>query len=280
MVDLHTHTNESDGTDAPAELLEKARALGIRTLSITDHDTLTAYAPVWAMAEAMGLRLIRGVEISTRAFGRSVHVLAYWPDEGPPRRFEEWLDGMLEIRRERNRKLAARLRELGLAIEVAEAEALGRTVTGRVHFARVLLNKGYVRSIDEAFDRYIGEAAPGYVEMDDPKPLAAVAQVRQYGGIPVLAHPVRLGLRDLAREEQFVGELADGGLLGLEVMHSDQDQNAQRRYGALAERFGLLPTGGSDYHGEVKPGVELGRGVAGNVAVPEEWVEALLVATR
>lgn len=275
MVDLHSHTTESDGTDSPVELVEKARAAGLTTLAITDHDTMSAYGMARERAEELGLRLIRGVEVSTKARGRSVHVLAYWFRSEAPEAFRDWLAGMLEIRRERNRKLTARLREMGLAIELEEAEQLGRTVTGRVHIARVLMRKGYVDSISEAFDRYIGEEAPGYVTMEDPKTPTAVSKIREWGGVPVLAHPIRLGMRDEAVEEGFVKEQVEAGLLGLEVKHSDHDATARSRYLALAERYGLAASGGSDYHGAIKPNVELGRGVAGNVAVPQAWLDTL-----
>lgn len=277
MVDLHSHTTESDGADSPVELVEKAWAAGLNTLAITDHDTMSAYGMARERAEELGLRLIRGVEVSTKARGRSVHVLAYWFRDEAPEAFRVWLEGMLEIRRERNRKLTARLRELGLAVELEEAEQLGRTVTGRVHIARVLIQKGYVGSITEAFDRYIGEDAPGYVTMDDPKTPAAVSKIREWGGVPVLAHPIRLGMRDETVEEGFVREQVEAGLLGIEVMHSDQDEAARNRYLALAERYGLAASGGSDYHGAIKPHVELGRGVAGNVSVPGEWLDKLAV---
>lgn len=275
MVDLHTHTNESDGTDSPIELVEKAHASGLRTLAITDHDTLSAYAAAGPRAAELGLRLVPGVEISTRARNRSVHLLAYWPGGFPSAAFLSWLEEMLDIRRERNRLLAGRLRELGIPITLEEAEALGRTVTGRVHFAKLLIAKGYATSISEAFDRYIGEDAPGFVLMEDPKTPVAVQKVREHGGVPVLAHPIRLGMRDPEVEEGFVREQTEAGLIGLEVMHSDQDATAQAKYRALADRYGLLYSGGSDYHGEIKPQIVLGRGYEGNVRVPEEWVEAM-----
>jgi 3',5'-nucleoside bisphosphate phosphatase len=275
LVDLHTHTNESDGTDSPVELVEKAHGAGLRTLAITDHDTLSAYATAQPRAAELGLRLVPGVEISTRARNRSVHLLAYWPGGFPGAAFLAWLEEMLEIRRERNRRLAARLRELGIPITLEEAEALGRTVTGRVHFAKLLMAKGYAANINEAFDRYIGEDAPGFVLMEDPKTPVAVAKVREQGGVPVLAHPIRLGMRDTEVEEAFVREQVEAGLIGLEVMHSDHDAAAQAKYRALADRYGLLYSGGSDYHGEIKPQIQLGRGYGGNVQVPEEWVEAM-----
>jgi predicted metal-dependent phosphoesterase TrpH len=139
----------------------------------------------------------------------------------------------------------------------------------------VLIAKGYVQSIPEAFDRYIGEDAPGFVMMEDPKTPDAVSKVREYGGIPVLAHPIRLGMRDPDSEESFIREQVDAGLLGLEVMHSDHDEAARARYETLVQRYGLARTGGSDYHGDIKPKIFLGRGFEDNVNVPQEWVDKL-----
>ena len=275
MIDLHTHTYESDGTDSPEGLIEKAAAAGLRTIAITDHDTFSAHEAAGPRAAALGIRLVRGVEVSTKARGRSVHLLSYWFHGVAPAEFENWLEAMLEYRRERNRRLAERLRGLGIPIELAEAEAIGRTITGRVHFAKVLIAKGYAKTVPEAFDKYIGEDAPGFVLMEDPKTSDAVRKVRECGGIPVLAHPIRLGMRDEAVEEEFIREQADAGLLGLEVMHSDHDAIARARYAALAVRYGLASSGGSDYHGEIKPKIFLGRGLDGNVEVPQEWVDRL-----
>lgn len=275
MVDLHTHTYESDGTDSPSGLIDKAAAAGLTTLAITDHDTFSAHLVAQARAAELGIRLIHGVEISTKARNRGVHLLAYWFHPPVPVAFELWLSQMLEYRKERNRQLAVRLRSLGLDVEVAEAEALGRTITGRVHFAKVLIAKGYAKSINEAFNKYIGEDAPAFVLMEDPKTSDAICKVREFGGVPVLAHPIRLGMKDLDVEEAFIKEQVEAGLLGLEVMHSDHDEIARARYSALVERYGISPSGGSDFHGDIKPKVLLGRGVSGNVSVPQAWVDKL-----
>lgn len=275
MIDLHCHTFESDGSDSPQALLEKAQRLGIRSLAITDHDTFAAYEAAAPLADKLGIRLFEGVEISTKARNRSVHILAYWFGRRPTAEFLQWLAGMREIRRERNRRLAQQLRSLGIDIELEEAEALGRTVTGRVHFAKVLVAKGHAANVNEAFDKWIGEEAPGFVLMEDPKSVAAVEKVREFGGVPVLAHPIRLSMRDRDVEAAFVAELASAGLLGLEVMHSDHNREAQEHYRHLADRFGLAYSGGSDYHGSVKPQVELGSGLGSNVAVPQDWLDRL-----
>lgn len=275
MIDLHSHTDQSDGTDAPQSLIELALIRGLTTLAITDHDTFAAHDQLGNYAAIRGLRLITGVEISTKAHNRSVHLLAYWFGKPVPATFRTWLGQMLEIRRERNRRLISRLHELGLQIELKEAEALGRTVTGRVHIAKVLIQKGYATSINDAFNRYIGEDAPGFVLMEDPKTADAVQQVRAAGGVPVIAHPIRLKMTDPEFEESFLSDLTDAGLLGLEVMHSDQDATHQQRYLSLAQKLGLAPSGGSDYHGSVKPDVHLGRGMGNNIAVPQDWLDRL-----
>jgi 3',5'-nucleoside bisphosphate phosphatase len=275
LIDLHAHTFESDGTDSPTGLLEKAAAAGLHTLAITDHDTLTAHDKAQATADSLGIRLIRGVEISTKARNKSVHLLAYWFHGNAPDGFLTWLSEMLEYRRERNRQLIARLQSLGVEITLAEAEALGRTITGRVHIAKVLIAKGYVKNISEAFDNYIGEDAPGFVLMEEPQTAKAVRKVREFGGVPVLAHPIRLNMRDPQVEEDFIREQADAGLLGLEVMHSDHGERERERYLMLAERYGLAPSGGSDFHGDIKPNIHLGRGKDNNVAVPQAWLDKL-----
>lgn len=275
MIDLHSHTDQSDGTDTPLALVELAVERGLSALAITDHDTFSAHDLLGDSASIRGLRLITGVEISTKAHNRSVHLLAYWFGKPVPVSFRTWLGQMLEIRRERNRRLISRLHELGVDVELEEAESLGRTVTGRVHIAKVLINKGYATSINDAFNRYIGEDAPGFVLMEDPKTADAVQQVRAAGGVPVIAHPIRLKMTDPGFEESFLASLTGVGLLGLEVMHSDQDATQQQRYLALANKLGLAPSGGSDFHGTVKPDVHLGRGIAGNVSVPQDWLYRL-----
>lgn len=275
MIDLHTHTYESDGTDAPARLIEKAAELGVRAIAITDHDTFSAHVEAAPRAGQLGVRLITGVEISTKANKRNVHLLAYWFHGPAPEGFQAWLSEMLEFRRERNRRLAERLRVMGLDIQLEDAEKLGRTITGRVHFAKVLIAKGYATTIHDAFHKYIGEDAPGFVLMEEPKTSTAVRKVREFGGVPVLAHPIRLGMKDPAQEEAFVREQTGAGLLGLEVMHSDHDEVARARYADLAARYGLASSGGSDYHGDVKPQIHLGSGYEGNVRVPQAWLDTL-----
>ena len=279
MIDLHSHTNESDGTDSPAELIEKAHAVGLRALAITDHDTFAGSLAADARAGEIGIELVRGIELSTKLDGLNVHMLAYFLSDGAPVDIAEWVGSMVARRRERNVVLARRLQGLGLKVELADAEALGRTITGRVHFARVLVAAGYVRSVQQAFDRYLGEEAPGYVAMDDPPVREAIDRVRNAGGVIVVAHPGRLRVRDLHHEERVLRQMVDEGMNGIEVIHSEHSIDDALRFERFAKRWNLARTGGSDYHGTVKPGIRLGEGY-GNVRVPDAWLAALREAAR
>ncbi len=271
MIDLHSHTNESDGTFTPLALVELAVERGVEALAITDHDTFAGHDQALPEAKSRGLDLVCGIELSTRVPGsksRTVHLLAYFLRQPPADEFRAWLSELLAGRRDRNQRLIASLREKGVDIDLAEVERLGRTLTGRPHFARVLIDKGYAANFDEAFRRYLGETAPTYVERYAPYVAAAIQRVLDAGGLPVIAHPIRLGIRDPKAEAIFIGELRDAGLRGIEVFHSDHRPADMQRYGEIARKYGLLVTGGSDFHGEVKPQISLGTGQSGNLNIP------------
>jgi predicted metal-dependent phosphoesterase TrpH len=270
VIDLHSHTSESDGTDSPAELLGIARQAGLRTLAITDHDTFSGYDAALPLAEE--LDLLCGVELSCRHGSKTVHLLAYFPrPAGAPPDFRAWVDSILISRRERNVKLIDRLRSLEVDITLQEVEAVGRSVTGRPHFAQVLVKKGYAADRNDAFHRWIGEESKGFVERIGPTLPEAISQIRLAGGVSSLAHPVRVGLSHKPEEElTLLAELRDAGLDALEVFHSDQGPALVDRYFEWASLLGLLKTGGSDYHGGNKPGIALG-----SVRVPPQAVEAL-----
>lgn len=283
MIDLHTHTNESDGTYDPAELVEAALTAGLEALGITDHDTFAGYDQAAPVARGRGLELVCGIELNTRTSrnenGRErrwdVHLLGYFVYEPPTFSFREWLVELLATRRERNQRLIEKLQSMGVSIDLAEVEKLGRTLTGRPHFARVLVNKGYAASHEDAFRKYLGESAPGYVFRDSPPTAMGIQQVQAAGGISVLAHPVRLGIRDAKQEEAFIADLCDAGLRGIEVYHSDHRPADVERYTGIAKKYGLAMTGGSDFHGAVKPNVHLGTGIDGKLAVPLNILTAL-----
>ena len=250
-----------------------AAAAGLKALAITDHDTFDGYLLARESAREHGVELVCGIELSTRTAEFPVHLLSYFLHTAPTLAFNKWLSEQHAARHERNQKLAARLQALGLQVTLEEAQALGRGVTGRVHFARVLISKGYVRDIKEAFNRYLAEGAPGYVAMEDALLDEAIVRVREAGGLPVIAHPGRMRLVD--NEAAFIRRCADQGLAGLEVIHSDHTLEEALRYQRFAREFGLSMTGGSDFHGDTKPRLRLGSGYEGNVRVPDEWLDQL-----
>ncbi len=270
MIDLHSHTNESDGTFSPAQLVAEALRVGVDTLGITDHDTFAGYDLACGAARDGGLNLICGIELSTKLHGRSVHLLGYFFEPGLLSDFRRWILDLQAARRDRNVRLVARLQELGFDITLAEAEARGRGMTGRPHFAQMMVEKGYVKDLREAFDEYLDESARGYVYRQEPAFAEGVERIRRAGGIASLAHPVRVK----GDVPALMPELCAGGLNAIEAYHSDHTPADTQLYLDLARQFALCVTGGSDFHGAVKPGVMLGTG-AGNLQIPDDLVERL-----
>lgn len=278
MIDLHSHTNQSDGSATPEELIRDASALGLEALGITDHDTLSGYDLARPYADAAGLELICGIELSTRiqpevkTNGKrrsSIHLLGYFPETAPSASFRDWLTEQQNARRRRNEALIAKLNSLGVEITLEEVQELGRNLTGRPHFAQVLLKKGYVKNLQEAFDVYLADHAKAAVEREEPSLVEGIHHIREAGGLPVLAHPLRL--EEAADEGQFrtlVRSLVEEGLQGLEVYYSEHTPAMTAMFHGMAQEFSLLATGGSDYHGTNKPHIALGTGKGQNLNVP------------
>ena len=276
MIDLHSHTNESDGTCSPAQLVEEAVRAGVRVLGITDHDTLGGFDKAVPAGREAAIELVCGIELSTKLHGQSVHLLGYFLEQdGGLAEFRTWVLDMQESRRDRNIRLVARLQELGFDITLAEAEARGRGMTGRPHFAALLVEKGYVSSYREAFDDYLDESAKGYVYRREPQFAEGVERIRKAGGIASLAHPVRVR----GDVPALMPELCAAGMNAIEAYHSDHTGQDTKLYLELAERYGLMVTGGSDFHGTAKPGVKLGTG-SGNLQIPANLMEQLRERAR
>lgn len=265
MIDLHTHTTASDSTVPPATLIREAQALGLEALAITDHDNLAGYDE--ALPEAGDLDLIAGIELSTKFGGKSVHLLGYFFAAPPTPEFRQWLRNQQESRKDRNRRLITRLNSLGIDVTLAEVEARGGIQTGRPHFARVLVEKGYVSTPQQAFDEYLDESAKGYVDRDEVQLEEGIDLISRAGGMPVIAHPVRIK-RDPDELTAAVALMKDMGLQGIEVYHSDHSPANVARFLSMASRFQLHITGGSDYHGAAKPRIRLGTGYDGNLNIP------------
>ena len=271
MIDLHSHTNESDGSCSPAQLVAEALRAGLTTLGITDHDTFKGYDQAVPVAAQAGLELVCGIELSTKLHGHSVHLLGYFLGEQSLDEFRNWVTGQQAARRDRNVRLVTRLQELGFDITLAEAEARGRGMTGRPHFAQIMVEKGYVSNLRQAFDDYLDESAKGYVFRAEPQFAEGVQRIRAAGGIASLAHPVRVK-GDIPA---LMPELCDSGLNAIEAYHSDHTPDDTKLYLSLASRYGLRVTGGSDYHGTVKPNVVLGAGYNGNLRIPPDLLDRL-----
>jgi hypothetical protein len=275
MIDLHSHTDQSDGTFTAAELVAEAKRIGLKALAITDHDTMLGFNQAVPHAEAAGLRLIGGIELSTKFQGVSVHLLGYFPKQLPPEEFRGWLNFLLESRRDRNRRLIDKLNSLGVSITLEEVEAYGKTLTARPHFARVLIDKGYAKDLQDAFDQYLDEKGRGYVQRHDIPIQEAIDRIRNAGGVSSLAHPVRVAKNQWDVLGRYVDELAHMGLQAIEVYHSDHSPENVAYYKTLAERFKLGQTGGSDFHGANKPAISLGTGARNNLNVPDDLADKL-----
>jgi predicted metal-dependent phosphoesterase TrpH len=271
LLDLHSHTHESDGSCSPAELIREAVHAGVHLLGITDHDTFAGYDQAVPLAREAGLELICGIELSTKLHGQSVHLLGYFLTQDRTGDLRDWILEMQAARRDRNVRLIARLQELGFDITLEEVQARGRGLTARPHFAQVMLEKGYVSTLQQAFDDYLDESAKGYVYRREPSFAEGVERIRNAGGIASLAHPVRVR-GDVAA---LMPELCAMGLNAIEAYHSDHRPANTEHYLALAKRYRLLVTGGSDFHGSVKPGILLGTGRDGNLKVPADLVDQL-----
>jgi predicted metal-dependent phosphoesterase TrpH len=273
MIDLHSHTTESDGTLSPPELVQLARAVGVEVLAITDHDTFNGY-DLAAETNHLGLELICGIELSTRFRGRSVHLLGYFIKGVPPELFRSWIASLQASRELRNQELIARLESMGINITMAEVQQRGKKVAGRPHFAQLLVEKNYAASIQDAFDKYLGEAGACFVSRDEPPFEEAVERIVAAGGVPSLAHPARIS-REHAVIEEYVREMTAAGLRAIEIYHSDHSPGDVSLYRSLADAFALAMTGGSDFHGSNKPDIRLGTGRNGNVQIDVSMLQQL-----
>src|SRR5258706_1079743 len=275
FVDLHSHSTASDGTFPPEEVVRLAKAANLSGLSLTDHDTIVGIAPASAEAKKLGIDLLPGIEISA-AFPQpgTLHILGYGVDPGSAV-LHDLTRQLIDARDNRNPRIIAKLNELGIPITMDEVEReSGGGVTGRPHIAAVLLKKGYVTSIKQAFDKYLGQGAPAFFDKQRLPPERAFDLIRQSRGVAVLAHPLQLRAQNDAQLDRIVKDLVDMGLAGIEVIHSYHDAAWVDKCTRLAERYNLLKTGGSDFHGSNKKGINLG--IANGRRIPREWMDRLL----
>lgn len=271
-IDLHLHTTYSDGSLSPAEVVALAEKANVVALAVTDHDTVAGIPETIDLGKTRGIEIIPGLEISSQYGDSELHMLGYffdWNNQG-------LLDRLVQLRASRhvrNPLIIEKLQKLGLDVTYEEVRALaGTDSVGRPHIARILMQKGYVTSAKEAFNRYLAKGAAAYVPRSLPDPVEAIKWIRDAGGLPVLAHPTWVdrpeGVPKLC--ERLKGE----GLAGIEVHYSTHNPQQTAEYLDLAKRLDLLITGGSDFHGVTKPDIEVGLG-RGGLTVPPVLLEPL-----
>jgi predicted metal-dependent phosphoesterase TrpH len=275
VIDLHTHSTVSDGSEPPGRVVELAHRVGCHALALTDHDSLAGLPEARARADELGIRLVAGCEVSCVPIATGgVHVLVYFVDD-PSSPLGLELDRLRDDRRARNLALVERLAELGIPVTFAQAAAHAGTEAGvgRPHFAQAMVDVGAVGSVEEAFDRYLSNGGAAYV----PKGRLTVADVcrlaRDSGGVAVLAHPTTVGLEGDGLAEAVRG-MAEAGLAGLEAVYGRYSPRTRTDLANLARRFDLVPTGGSDFHGATKPDLHVGTGT-GDLKVADRVLDRL-----
>ena len=279
-IDLHIHSTASDGTLSPADIITLALRLRLGAISITDHDSLAGCreALINGIPDALGF--LTGVEISAEPppsypGAGSIHILGYGIRLDDPE-LNRALEKLQDARKDRNPRIIARLTRLGIDIRLEEVEReAGGGQPGRPHIASLLVKKGIVKTIDDAFDRYLGNGKPAYVDKFRIESSEAVGLINTAGGIPVLAHPCLLELQNDQQLDEILRELITMGLKGMEVYFSAHSPEQTRRYAELAKRHDLLMTGGTDFHGDTQPDIRMGVG-RGGLHVPFELYEKLI----
>lgn len=265
-VDLHTHSNKSDGSLSPTQLIDEANRIGLSAIALTDHDSIDGLEEAINRGNELGIKVVPGVELSCEYNGRDIHIVGLFIDY-LNKDFHDQLKAFVNSRDIRNRKMCQKLTDAGMPVIYEEMiEKYGDSVLTRAHYARYMLEKGYIKSLSEAFERYIGDHSPYYIPREKVTPSQGVSLILSAGGVPILAHPI---LYKLGKEamNNLVSELKEYGLVGIEAIYSTYTSADERYIREIADKYGLLISGGSDFHGAAKPGLNLGTGY-GKLYVP------------
>jgi len=269
FVDLHVHTDHSDGRQSPRQVIDRALEIGLKAVSITDHDVVSGYVEAAEYARGKNIEVISGVELSASKTDDDIHLLGYLfrPDN---ERLTETIERFRQIRLERGKKMVERLARLGYELPYEEVlEVAGEAAVGRPHLAEAMKNRDIVDSYDEAFKKYLAMGGPVYVPKAKLTPAQAIALIHEAGGVVVMAHPA------LTDRDDMIEDMVADGLDGLEIYHPTHDRATRKRYRKIARRFGLFTTGGSDSHNRK------GRyGDIGEEHVPYKYLEGMLAAWR
>jgi len=270
-VDLQTHSTRSDGTLTPTEIVERADERGLTAVALTDHDTVDGLEAFQQAGREHGVETVPGIELSTRVNRQDVDVLGYFvdPDDATLR---DIIERAQAYRRERAPRMLDRLQDEGFPLELDRVEAIaGEAPIGRPHVAQALVEAGFLESVDQAFEELIGEGQPAYVPKERLDPPEAIEAIHAAGGVAVFAHPSHVHPAAFPR---VLEHLVEAGIDGIEVWHSDHDPTHEAFFTQQAEQHDLVRTGGSDFHGDNKPDIELGEG-RGRLEVPYETLEEL-----
>jgi predicted metal-dependent phosphoesterase TrpH len=263
-ADLHLHTNLSDGTFTPSQLIALAKKAGLDCISITDHDCVAAYLTDLPKQD---IEIVPGIELTADVNNTEVHLLGYFIDYEAGW-FQDKLKEICSSRVERMKEMCAKLTRLGMKLDYEEVvNVSGHSCVGRLHLARLMVKKGYVFGTQEAFDKYIGDGRPCYASKFRLSPKEAIALILEIKGVPVLAHPYSLANQDL------IPEFVKSGLMGLEAIYPEHNPSQTKHYQRLSKEYGLLVTGGSDCHGEAKPQIRIGE-----IKIPYDLIEKLKAA--
>ncbi len=271
-VDLHTHSNCSDGSMSPSELVLHAVQNGLAAIALTDHDTVNGVEEAVAQGRISGIEVVPGIEFSARS-KTLTHILGYYIDINSSE-IRSILEEVVEKRRERNVMTAKLLQELGFDVTVEEASEIAvGGIIGRAHYAKLLMDKGYTSSVKESFDKYLAAGRPAYFTNQKLEAKRIIEAIHCAGGVAFLAHPHQMKMGDGL--ETYIKELVSYGLDGIEGYYSEYDEKMQNEYQSLAKRYGLMLSGGTDFHGLMKPHISIGTGIDGNVCVPYSVLETI-----
>ncbi len=273
FIDLHTHTCASDGSDKPSDLVKKAARLGLKAIAITDHDTLSGLSEACAQGVESNIEVIRGCELSVHSEGGELHILGLWIEDNA-QELEEALERLRKFRTERNKIMVERLNNMGLDICYADVlNVAGGDAVGRPHIAKVLLQKGYITSINQAFTSYLGSKGKAYAKKEILNMDEAMRLLNNAKASISLAHPGLLSCSEQCLTKLLL-QLKSLGLTGIEAYHSAHTRSNEDMCIRLAQKFGLDITGGSDYHGATKPHIQLGFG-KGNLRISSDLLDKL-----
>ncbi len=277
IVDLHVHSNKSDGSLTPTELVKLAADKGLSAIALTDHDTVDGLDEAMnasrSLAADQSLEVVPGIELSTEYENKDIHILGLFLDYHDLE-FNNKIQDFIDSRNIRNEKMCTKLQDAGIDISYDKLiAAFPGSVITRGHYAKFLLEHKYVKSTREAFDRYIGDHAKCFVPREKVTPKQAVELILRAKGLPILAHPI-LYRMSYQRLETLVRHLKEAGLIGIEAIYSTYSNSEERQMRYLADTFNLCISGGSDFHGAAKPGLELATGY-GTLSVPEEILQKL-----